>query len=157
MKNRMISLAMIVAVLIGMALSVCASCNASQTDNDTERYVHHEYLYGTARIDYVEVADGDNLVTHYYKYANPANQFLVTSVEVYSGSRYIAPRLLRIVRYEYNAQKKVIGKTVEYGPADTPATIALTSVRENGNRGARTFEKISSVVSPPTIDLAARR
>ncbi len=66
--------------MIAIALAMSVSCYAAQTDMKPERYVHHEYIDGTARIDYVEMVNGDNMLTHYYKYEKPANPFLVTKV-----------------------------------------------------------------------------
>lgn len=155
MTAKNLARSMITLLVIVTALTICRYCYAMQADTGPETNVHHEYIDGTARIDYVEVVNGDDMITHYYKYGNPANQFLVTTVEVYSGSRYLAPHLLRIVRYEYDSKNNVTGKAVNYGTADTPAVSSPASMRDGGKKGAP--EKISPAISLPTIDLVLRR
>lgn len=157
MMTQKRSRSFIALLTIGIALTVCATCYAIPGDTEPEQYVHHEYIDGTARIDYVEVVNGDHMVTHYYKYAHPANKFLATSVEVYDGSRYTSPRLLRIVRYEYDSKNSVVNKTVQYGPAGNPAAASQASALEAGSKGAAVLEGPNNSLSPAALDLAARR
>lgn len=86
------------SMLMSANILLCAICYAVQSDTGMEYYIHHEYLYGTARIDYIEIVTGSGMITHYYKYANTADQFRVTSIEVFSGSRYVSKQPLRIIR-----------------------------------------------------------
>ena len=110
-SRKIIFSAVAIALFISVTNGICLS---DQTDPQVEQYIHHEFLYGTARIDYIEQFEGQNMVTCYYNYENPKNQFLVTSVEVYSGSKYSSPQLLRITRYIYNASNHLVQAKVEH-------------------------------------------
>jgi len=110
-SRKIIFSAIAIALFISVTNGICLS---DQTDPQVEQYIHHEFLYGTARIDYIEQFEGQNMVTCYYNYENPKNQFLVTSVEVYSGSKYSSPQLLRITRYIYNASNHLVQAKIEH-------------------------------------------
>lgn len=77
-----------VIVITLLTLFAAATCYCAKSDSKSGKYIHHEFVYGTARVDYVEVINEKELVTHYYNYDDPADQFRVTSVEVYNGSKY---------------------------------------------------------------------
>jgi len=106
MKLRTIILETLILMVI-----ISAASFASPDAQQAEQYVHHQYIFGTARIDYVEKVDGRSLVTYYYKYDDSANKFLVTSVEAYSGSKYYRPRLLKVFRYAYDSRHRLLAVT----------------------------------------------
>jgi hypothetical protein len=110
---------------------VPAICLSEQTADYREEYIHHEYLYGTARIDYVERVESRTLITYYYRYENSADPFLVTSVQVYNGSKYYAPQLLRTVRYSYDAHKRLVTRKIENGPIAAKPIMASSAFTNN--------------------------
>lgn len=128
------------ASIVFMLLSGNA-CYSNQTEPQDERYVHHEFLYGTARIDYIEQIMGRTMVTCYYKYDDPQNRFHVTSVEIYSGSRYNAGQLLSVVRYIYDGRKGPVRKRFEQkAEPKSMAMAAALTIRPSEDRLANSFD-----------------
>lgn len=118
------SILVVTAIILFVSISDHPAFS-SQSSAQTQRYVHHEYLYGTARIDYVELVDGEGLITQYYRYEDPRDAFRVTSVEIYNGTKYQNPRPVRIVRYVDGA-RDTLGTSIS-----TPSAVCASPQCQN--------------------------